>query len=193
MNLQPEYTIVMTLVSDKTMTVEQYLEFEKTAELRHEFVDGQLIAMAGETLTHDDIVLNIVEALRPLARAKKCKLHATNIQTRVRGTRYRYPDIVITCETLQSLRTLENPCFIAEVQSDSTAETDNGTKLEEYTKIPSLQRYAIISQKTRQVVVYKRNAEIWTFEVLLENGEIDIPCLETTLTLDQVYADLSLS
>jgi Uma2 family endonuclease len=193
MNLQPEYTIVMALVSEKSMTVEQYLEFEKTAELRHEFVDGHLIAMAGETLTHDDIVLNIVEALRPLARAKKCKLHATNIQTRVRGTRYRYPDIVITCETLQSLRTLENPCFIAEVQSDSTAETDNGTKLEEYTKILSLQRYAIISQKTRQVVVYKRSAEIWTFEVLLENGEIEIPCLETTLTLDQIYADLSLS
>ena len=99
---------------------------------------------------------------------------------------------MITCEALQNIRTLEYPCFIAEVQSDSTAETDNGTKLEEYTKIPSLQRYAIISQKTRQVVVYKRNAEIWTFEVLLENGEIDIPCLETTLSLDQIYADLIL-
>ncbi len=183
----------MSLIAEKMMTVEQYLELEQTAELRHEFVDGQLIAMAGETLTHDDIVLNIVEALRPIARAKKCKLHTTNIQTRVRGTRYRYPDIVITCEALQNIRTLEYPCFIAEVQSNSTAETDNGTKLEEYTKIPSLQRYAIISQKTRQVVVYKRNAEIWTFEVLQENGEIDIPCLETTLSLDQIYADLILS
>ncbi len=183
----------MTLIAQKIMTVEQYLEFEKTTETRHEFIDGQLLAMAGETLLHDDIVLNIVEALRPIARAKKCKLHATNIQTRVRGTRYRYPDIVITCEILQHIRTLENPCFIAEVQSDSTAETDNGTKLEEYTKIPSLQRYAIISQKTRQVVVYKRNGEIWTFEVLLENGEIDIPCLETSLSLEQIYADLTLS
>ena len=64
----------MSALAEKTLTVEQYLEFEQTAELRHEFVDGQLIAMAGETLTHDDIVLNIVEALRPIARAKKCKL-----------------------------------------------------------------------------------------------------------------------
>ena len=84
------------------------------------------------------------------------------------------------------------PCFIAEVQSDSTAETDNGSKLDEYTKIPSLQRYAIISQKTRQVVVYKRIGDTWSFTVLLENGEIDIPCLNTTLSLEQIYKGLEL-
>ena len=180
----------MAAFLEKTTHLAEYLEFEKTAEIRHEFVDGQMLAMAGETLLHDDIVLNIVEALRPIARAKKCRLHATNIQTQVRATRYRYPDIVISCELITNIRTLEHPCFIAEVQSDSTAETDNGVKLEEYTKLPSLQRYAIISQKTRTVVLYKRNSTTWEFEVLQENGEIDIPCLETVLTLEQIYAGL---
>ncbi|MFN3265377.1 MAG: Uma2 family endonuclease [Deinococcales bacterium] len=174
------------------MTPEEYLEFEKTTEVRHEFVDGQLYAMAGETLLHDDIVLNIVEALRPKARAKGCKLHATNIQTKVRGMRYRYPDIVISCEVPVHPRLLEQPCFIAEVQSDSTAETDNGVKLEEYTKIPSLERYAIVAQKSRQVVLYKRKGESWEFEVLLENGEIDVPCLGAVLSLEQIYAGLEL-
>jgi Uma2 family endonuclease len=187
-----EYDVPMTQAAAKPMTAEEYLEFEAASELRHEFVDGHLHAMAGETLTHDDIVLNIVEALRPIARAKKCKLHATSIQTRVRGTRYRYPNIVVSCEDIQNVRLLENPCFIVEVQSDSTAETDNGAKLEEYTSLISLQRYAIVSQKTRQVVVYKRNADGWTFAVLQGLGEFDLPCLETTLSLDQIYAGLTL-
>ena len=132
------------------MTAEEYLEFEAASEIRHAFVDGTLHAMAIEMLVHDGIVLNIVEALRPVARAEKCKLHATSIQTRVRGTRYRYPDIVTSCEDIQNVRLLENPCFTVEVQSDSTAETDNGAKLEEYTNPPSLQRYAIVSQKTQR-------------------------------------------
>ncbi len=172
------------------MTVQEYLEFEKNSEIRHEFVDGKLFAMAGETLVHDDIVLNIVEALRPQARAKNCKLHATNIQTQVKGMRYRYPDVVVTCETIRNPRLIEAPCFILEVLSDSTANVDHGIKLEEYTKILSLQRYAIVSQNTRQVIVYKREGNQWTFEVLLEHGEIDIPCLETTLSLEQIYASL---
>ena len=172
------------------MTVEEYLEFEKTSEVRHEFVDGKLFAMAGETLVHDDIVLNIVEILRPQARAKSCKLHATNIQTQVKGTRYRYPDIVVTCETIHNPRLIEAPCFILEVLSDTTSDVDHGAKLEEYRRISSLQRYAIVSQKIRQVIVYKRMGQTWDFDVLLENGEFDIPCLATTLSLEQIYVNL---
>jgi Uma2 family endonuclease len=182
----------MTMLESKTMTTDEYLEFEKTSEVRHEFVDGKLYAMAGETLLHDDIVLNVVEALRATARAKSCQLHATNIQTLVKGNRYRYPDVVLTCETIRNPRLIQAPCFILEVLSDSTADVDHGIKLEEYTKILSLQRYAIVSQNSRQVIVYKREGERWTFEVLLENGEIEIPCLETILTLEQIYANLEL-
>jgi Uma2 family endonuclease len=172
------------------ITVEEYLEFERTSEIRHEFMDGKLLAMAGETLRHDDIVLNIVEALRPKARAKNCHLHATSIQTRINSTRYRYPDIVVSCETIRNERLLEDPCFILEVLSDSTADTDHGAKLDEYTQLPSLQRYAIVSQNIRQVVLYKREANLWTFEVIADMGEIKIPCLQTTLSLNEIYANL---
>lgn len=179
----------MTIL-EKRLTVEEYLEFERHSESRHEYVDGVLRAMAGETLQHDDIVLNVIETLRPIARAKNCRLHATNIQTRVSGTRYRYPDIVVSCETIQNNRVLEHPCFILEVLSESTADVDHGAKLEEYTKLSSMQRYAIVSQNIRQVVVYKREAQVWTFEVVSGDGDIEVPCLETVLTLDSVYANV---
>jgi Uma2 family endonuclease len=76
------------------------------------------------------------------------------------------------------------------VTSDSTSDTDHGAKLEEYTKLPSMQCYAIVSQNIRQVIVYKREADRWSFEVLLERGEVDIPCLNAKLSLDQIYASL---
>ena len=172
------------------MTVEEYLEFEKSSEGRHEFVDGAILAMAGETLQHDDIVLNIVEAVRPIARAKGCKLHATNVQTRVRQTRYRYPDIVVTCEQISDSRILENPCFIAEVSSKNTNKIDHFDKLAEYIRLPSLQQYVIISQDIRCVGLYKCSPSGWRVEILEEKGEFEIPCLETSITLDQIYAGL---
>jgi Uma2 family endonuclease len=172
------------------MTAEEYLEFEKTSDIRHEFVDGVLRAMAGESRRHNDIVLNLVEALRPVARAKQCALHATNIKTRVSSSKYRYPDVVISCAPGNDEYFLENPCFIVEVLSDSTADVDHDRKLEEYTRLPSMGRYLLESQIERRVIVYKRDNGVWTLEILTESGEVDIPFLETTLSLEQVYAGL---
>jgi Uma2 family endonuclease len=67
----------MTVLGTTTITEAEYLEFERTSETRHEFVDGTPVAMAGETLKHDNLVLNLIQALRPKARAKKCHLHIT--------------------------------------------------------------------------------------------------------------------
>ncbi len=183
----------MNAIAEQTMTIEQYLEFEKNAEKRHEFVENAILAMAGSSLNHNEIIFQIRSALTKAVKQKNCQIATESLKVQTKIGRYRYPDVVVSCEISSDEYFIESPCFIAEVQSDSTAETDNGSKLEEYTKIPSLQRYAIISQKTRQVVVYKRNAKTWSFEVLLEQGEIDIPCLETTLTLDQIYAGLELA
>jgi Uma2 family endonuclease len=163
------------------LSVEEYLKLERTSEVRHEYVDGRLYAMAGETFRHDDIVLNVVEALRPVARAKNCRLHATNIKTKVRATRYRYPDIVVSFEIPSNQRLLEQPCFILEVLSESTADTDHGKKLDEYTCLPSMRVYAIAAQDEPRVVVYRRDAWGWRVEVLEGEGELEVVCLESKL------------
>jgi Uma2 family endonuclease len=168
-------------------SVEEYLELEASSETRHEYVDGALVSMAGETLRHDDIVLNVVEALRPAARVKGCRLHATSIQTKVSPTRYRYPDVVITCEPPTHERLIERPCFLLEVISDATVETDTGKKLEEYTRIPSLEAYAVVWQKEPRVVVYKRDAQGWQAEVLSGEGQIEVGCLGVALRLEAIY------
>lgn len=172
------------------MTEREYLGLEERAETRHEFVDGTMIAMAGETGEHEDIAFNIVTALRPTAQAKSCRLRGPNVKMRVSGQRYRYPDVYIVCGPRgNDPRLEENPCLILEVISPSTADVDRGAKLEEYTNIASLQRYLIVEQTKKHVVVYRRTNEGWLYESV-HDGTLEVPCLETVLTFEQIYAGL---
>jgi Uma2 family endonuclease len=180
----------MTVLENQT--VEQYLAQEQYAEIRHEYVDGKVYAMAGESKIHEEIVLNIVEALRSKARAKGCRFQTKTIQLQVSSTRYRYPDIMINCLDNNDPRLEDMPCFLLEVISASTADTDSHKKLSEYTRIPSVERYVLVEQHTRLVVVYKRQGEVWLVETLEETGEIEIPCIGARLTLDQIYDGLEL-
>jgi Uma2 family endonuclease len=180
----------MAKTLEKPMTVEAYLELEEQSEIRHEFVDGQMLAMAGETGEHEDIVFNIVTALRPIAQAKGCRLRSPSVKLRVSGQRYRYPDVyIVRSPRGNDPRLEENPCCIIEVISPSTVEMDRITKLDEYMSIPSLQHYVLIEQDRRFVIVYRRTPEGWLYTTF-QNGTIDVPCLETTLSLDQIYAGI---
>jgi Uma2 family endonuclease len=180
----------MTVATKRTEA--EYLELEKSAETRHEFVDGAMLAMAGESRTHYRIARNLTRALEDHRSNPACEIVMEAVKVRVHTGRYRYPDVVVTCDPGDDPFFLENPCFIAEVLSGSTASTDHNDKLEEYTRLPSLQRYVIIAQDVRRVIVYKRSPDGWSVEIL-EDGEIDIPCLETSVTLEQIYAGLALS
>lgn len=180
----------MTQALEKPVSLEAYLESEEHSEIRHEFVDGQLVATAGETGEHEEIVFNIVTALRPIAQAKGCRVRGPSVKLRVSSHRYRDPDVYIVCSPRGNDPWLEeNPCFIVEVLSPSTAATDRIAKLDEYTSLPSLQRYVLIEQDRRFVIVYRRTPEGWLYRTF-QDGTIDVPCLETTLALDQIYAGI---
>ena len=168
----------------------QYLELELASELRHEYVDGKLLAMAGETKRHEEIVLNIALALRPKAKVLSCRLQTKTIQLRLASGRYRYPDVMLNCLPSDDPRIETSPCFLLEVISESSADTDSFKKLAEYTRIPSVERYVLLEQNSRLAVVYKRQLDVWLVETLIGDGEIDIPCIGATLTLDQIYDGL---
>jgi Uma2 family endonuclease len=175
---------------EKVMTVDEYLESEKHSEVRHEYVDGALLAMAGEKKRHNRIAFKVAMLLDPIAEARGCEVFIENIKVRTKDTKYRYPDVIITCEINDDEYTVLAPCALFEVLSESTQETDTSTKLEEYLKLPSLQRYVMLRQNERSAIVYKRGPDGWQVEFLEADGEISIPCLETTLKLEQVYAGL---
>jgi Uma2 family endonuclease len=115
-------------MAEKVMTVNEYLELEKHSEVRHEYVDGELLAMAGEKIRHNRIAGKTLRLLADLAEARGCLVLTENIKVRTKDTKYRYPDVVITCETISDEYMVLEPWALFEVLSESTAETDATTK-----------------------------------------------------------------
>jgi Uma2 family endonuclease len=184
----------MSQVAEKLLTEEEYLRLEDKSEERHEFTDGVLRAMAGGTKKHSLITQNFLIKLGLLARAKGCELFAENIRAKLPiGSKknYYYPDVILSCKPNDGdERTIENPCMVVEVLSKSTSSIDRGEKLDTYQRIASIKQYIMVDQARCKIEVYTRQGDKWLYQTL-ESGQFDIPCLETTMTLDEVYTGIT--
>ncbi|UJS22672.1 Uma2 family endonuclease [Thiothrix winogradskyi] len=173
------------------ITEQDYLEGEKTAEFRHEYVDGQIYAMAGTSIRHNDIALHIAFALRAATRGTPCKVNTSDVKVRAqRSKAYYYPDVIVGCQRDEADEYyLEKPCLIVEVTSKSTEWKDFTEKLIAYQKLASLQVYLIVAQDQPQVTLFYRDAEgawdVARFDSLEQT--ITLPCPEATLTLADIY------
>jgi Uma2 family endonuclease len=134
------------------LTPDEYLRLERATLEKHEYIDGQMVAMSGANRKHRLITMNIQTALRANETASGCVVD--NSDTRLfipASTRYTYPDVVMTCGEPQryqddALDTLLNPTLIVEVLSPSTEGYDRGKKFIAYTSIPSFAEYVLVSQ-----------------------------------------------
>ena len=185
----------MSVIAEKVISEEEYLKLEdKSVDERHEYIDGFLRLMAGGTKTHNVLIQNFVLKLAMLARTKTCELYTENVRVKLpigSKKRYYYPDVILTCKPNEGdQRTVENPCLVVEILSKSTSSIDKGEKLDTYQRIASIKQYVIVDQVQRKVEVYTRHDNAWIYQ-MLEVGSFDITCLETTMTLDEVYAGLS--
>ena len=179
-------------------TTADYFALEEGSEVRHEFFEGEVFAMAGGTFLHNDLVLNCALSLRAQLRGKKCKALTENVQLAVdAGRYYNYPDVVVTCnlDDLKDGRTIKSPLLIIEVLSKSTENRDRSWKFDQYKKLPSLRHYLLVSQKTTLVEWYRREAnEVWSFTPLTRfTDEIHFPELDVTLRLQELYEDTGLT
>jgi Uma2 family endonuclease len=178
------------MISNSRVTVEEYLEFEKTSEIRHELVDGVLLKMADVKKRKNRIVGRLLRWLDLHTEAKGCDVFFTVVKMQIPNGKYRYPDVVVTCEEDADEYLIQAPCAIFEVLSDSTEDVDQGDKLEEYLKIPSVQRYVLLQQDRALVMVYAQENDGWRFSLLENTGEFDVPCVGTTLKLEDIYAGI---
>jgi Uma2 family endonuclease len=180
----------MTATAKPTMTPEEYLEFEKNSSIRHEFANGKILAMAGEKKRHNRIAFRIAKLLDDAATKNHYQVYLETIKVRTRDNKYRYPDVVLTCEENADEYMVFAPCALIEILSNSTEDTDTFEKVEEYLKLESLQRYIILHQDRALAVVYAKDTAGWRVEVLEGTGTINIPCIETALSLEQIYMGL---
>ncbi len=174
------------------MTTEEYLEFEKNSEIRHEYFDGEIFAMTGASLNHNRIHLNIARELGNQLKESLCDAFTSDMRVKVEAIeKYTYPDIVITCgdiklEKVKGLDTLLNPAVIIEILSDSTEAYDRGKKFQHYRLIGSLQEYILVSQYHCLVERYVRGDDgSWKYTEFTE--------IEQGMRIEAAGSDLALS
>ena len=185
----------------KPMSVEEYLRTEEASPVKREYVGGFVYplhgatrAEAGASQNHTRIVRNIMAKLDAPARRLDCRLHSSDMKLRMEGTgSFYYPDVMVVCgQPIVDDYYETAPCLLIEVLSPRTALNDRQGKYAAYTALPSLHTYLIVEQAERRVYAYQRHGGEWRLEELASSGSVNLPCLNHTLTLDDIYADLSI-
>ena len=143
-------------------TPEEYLNLEWENGVRYEYWEGELVAMAGVTLRHNEITINLTTLLKPFGKTKGCKTYSTDAKLKCKDDKYYFlPDVAFTCHPndFNAENFIQNPTIIVEVLSDSTELYDRTQKWEQYRKIKSLRHYLLVSQKKYEVEMYSRTHE----------------------------------
>ena len=171
----------------------EYLECERQSEFKHEYVNGEIIAMAGASPRHNLIVANLLRTLGNALLGRPCLVFASDQRVHIAPTRlYAYPDVSVVCGQPefhpQSPATLQNPLVLFEVLSDATESYDRGAKFAHYRKLEALTEYVLVSQRERRVEHYRRmESGQWLLTVVEESGTLALPALLVEVALDEVY------
>ncbi|HJL19594.1 MAG TPA: Uma2 family endonuclease [Sandaracinaceae bacterium LLY-WYZ-13_1] len=177
----------------RRVPVEEYLALDEASDLRHEYLNGFVVAMAGASPRHNRVVGNVITALNNALRDSKCGVFDSGQRVRVSATGgYVYPDAVVTCDTPiftdERPRSLENPLLVVEVLSKTTRDRDEGAKLGHYRRVASVQEVLVVDANERRVAHYRRlETGQWIITDLTE-GAVELPCVDATLDLETLYA-----
>jgi len=181
------------------VSIEEYLDGEETAEVRHEYLGGVVYAMAGGTNDHAAISANVIGSLFASLRGKPCRVFSSDAKVRIEfsdHTRFYYPDAQVVCQSNAGTeRFQERPTVAVEVLSESTRRTDLGEKRDAYLSIPSLKVLIFVEADRPRVLVYRRRAEggFAVEEHVGVNGDIPLPEVEAALPLAELYQGIGFS
>ncbi len=169
----------------------EYLEAERSAGVRSEYYDGEIVSMTGASRQHDRASGNIFASLHASLKGTRCEPFTSDMRVRApAGNRYYYPDISVACDGAEfedaHVDTLINPTLIVEVLSESTEKADRGDKLINYQSIRSLESYLIVAQDSPLIQIYERQTDdSWRYS--LHQG------MEATIALSAIGAELRLT
>ena len=186
----------MTKLSSSAITPEQYLKSEETSSVQHEYVDGELFAMTGETAGHAWICQQLFRRIDDRLKGSGCHVFTERLKVHVEAANsYYYPDIVVTCEPLNTKSVvLSEPVLIIEVLSRSTQHIDRREKLISYRKIDSLREYVLISQFRMAIEYHFVNENgVWDSRRLGPDDDlvlISLPGAPLRIPVRDIYKDI---
>ena len=182
------------------VTPEEYLERERRAETRSEYRNGEIVAMAGASLVHAQIVSNLHFCIRLGLGSGSCGVFTTDLRLAVRAANlFTYPDVIVTCgevELADNRRDIIlNPVVLIEVLSKSTQDYDRGEKFAAYRSIPSLMEYLTVAQDKIQVEQHTRQPDgHWLRTEFTEpTAVITLPSINVELRIADIYEKVELA
>lgn len=181
---------------DISLSPEDYLARERAAATKSEFIDGQVVAMAGASFSHVTVSGNLHGHLFAKLRGGPCRVLTSDMRVRALDD-YFYPDVTVVCAPPNlggpPADTLLNPTVIVEVLSPSTERLDRTIKFRAYRRIPSLQAYVLVAQDYAWVDCFRRQGDVWVFSSLAGLDDVlELPELGCRLTLAEIYERVEL-
>ena len=194
---------------DSFITPEEYLQLEADSDIKHEYIDGEVYAMAGATDTHVTIALNMAVLLRTHLRNSGCRVFISDMKVKIEAKnrcldarslapegdagshRFFYPDVIVTCEAQdrQNSTFKQFPRLVIEVLSDSTETFDRGDKFFDYQSLLSLQEYVLINTKKARIECFRRTAEgLWLLQFYpMEDSQFELTSVEFFGKIADIY------
>jgi len=184
-------------------TVAEYLDMERAADERHEYLDGQIYAMAGESPEHGAICINLTRIISTSLLGTRCQAFSKDMKVRSGPTPeakhttkglFSYPDLLVVCGELKfhdkHRDVLLNPAVIIEVLSPTTEAFDRGEKWLRYqTWLPELSDYLLVSQSRLHIDHYQRRTSgQWLYSPANDlEKSVQLTSINCTLQLADVY------
>lgn len=184
----------MALRKEHWISPEEYLEIDRASiDLKYEYMDGQMYAMAGGTVNHAEIALNLIIALRAHLGNGPCHAFSSDVRVRVAEEKYYYPDVTVSCDAEDWQRgandIVRTPRLVVEVLSPSTEFFDRGKKFRTYQACPSVEEYVLIRTKYQEVEIFNRQqGHIWTYRRFELGQEVELRSIGLTIPLAAIYS-----
>ncbi len=179
------------------LTEAEYLEIERRAEFKSEFLDGEMFAMSGGIKAHSLIASNLNHFIRSQLKGCQCRVYTSDMRVKVQVSGlYTYPDVSIACgeDQLEDEHedTLLNPTIIFEVLSESREAYDRGKKFEMYRRLPSLREYILVNQYKPLIEHFARQESgQWILrDVEGLEQKLTMPSIGVTISMSDVYTDI---
>ena len=182
------------------ITPAEYLEFDRNSEIRHEYIDGRMVAMSGGTGVHSILSTELARHVGNALEGRPCAVTTSDLKLEaVPGEAYFYPDVMVTCGSLQYVSghtdMITNPVVIVEVLSGSTERWDRTHKFQKYRRIPTLRDYVLVSQSEMLVEWYTRHENgDWVYHSAIgPEGLCRLASLSIEIPLAAIYAKTALA
>jgi Uma2 family endonuclease len=187
----------MGLAAEKSkFTAADFLIWDETQTIRHEYFHGDVFAKAGGSDNHATVILNVAIAVRQALKGTPCRVLTQDVKLHVeKANSYFYPDVFVTCSEKDAKERLikSEPKLVVEVLSPSTTAFDRGHKFEAYRTLPTLQEYVLIDPEAQTAEVYRRSSnEEWILRAFPAGQGLVLQSVDLSISATDLFADVEL-